>query len=107
MKKVQALKLTNGQEVISEVKQNIRLGGSDEVISYTLTRPFVLHLSIMPGGMDLAMVPFTLANPGLREITIPAKMVDVVFEPSIDVERRYLEQTSGIAVAPAGSRISS
>jgi hypothetical protein len=60
------------------------------------------------GQIGLAFVPWTLSNPTIEVIEVPAAAVLLVFDPSERVETQYLEQTSGISLtAPSGSRISS
>ena len=78
------------------------------VVSYTLRRPHILQMQPMGNGnVGLAFVPWTLSNPTIERLELPASAVLLTFQPSANVERQYLEQTSGLAVAPPGSRISS
>lgn len=113
---VRSFKLVSGEEVVGEVIANksgnqilsestTYAGG---ITSYTVKRPHVLQFQqIGPGQVGLAFVPWALSNPSIDKIEIPASAVIVVFNPDPQVERQYLEQTSGIAIAPAGSSLGS
>jgi hypothetical protein len=60
------------------------------------------------GQIGLAFVPWTLSNPTIEVLDVPASAVLLMFDPSERVETQYLEQTSGISLATSsGSRISS
>lgn len=114
MSEVLSFKLISGEEVIAEVVQTNRassllLEGPDTspIVSYVVRRPHILQFQPMGNGqLGLAFVPWTLSNPGIERVILPKEAVLLTFEPSSHAERQYIEQTSGIALAPPGSRIS-
>lgn len=117
MSKVLAFKLVSGEEVVAEVLEEItsesilvESKSSGEVKAYVVRRPHILRFQqVAPGQIGLAFVPWTLSNPEIERLELPASAVLLSYEPSANVERQYLEQTSGISLAkaaPAG-RISS
>jgi hypothetical protein len=103
MSKVISLKLTSGEEVVAELRQTVQvLAGQGPVISYRVKRPHILQFQQMgPGQLGLAFIPWTLSNPDIDEIDIPASHVISAFEPALKVEKQYLQQTSGISLATA------
>jgi len=105
--KVLAFKLLGGEEVVAELKSANRNGVLTElgpreggpIESYTVRRPHILRFQpVAPGQVGLAFIPWTLSNPTIDEVVIPAKAVLVTFDPSENVERQYLESTSGLAL---------
>lgn len=119
MSKVLAFKLIGGDEVVAEVldekrhKSAVLIESKDPVDSpvaaYVVRRPHILRFQpVAPGQIGLAFVPWTLSNPEIERLEIPASAVVLSFEPSQNVERQYLEQTSGLAIAktPPPGRIS-
>lgn len=108
MAQVKSFKMVNGDEVVAElIKENsaslLVESSKAETTSYTLRRPHVLQFQqIGPGQVGLAFVPWALSNPMIESIDVPAKSVICIFNPADQVERQYLEQTSGISLAPAG-----
>jgi hypothetical protein len=118
MSLVRAFKLVTGEEVIAEVQdtftqkllQEIVRDVRDNVV-YTLRRPHVLQVQqFAPGKFGMAMVPYTLSNPDLETVTIPASHVITSFPAADNVEKQYLQQTSGLALPSAdvnGSRFAS
>jgi hypothetical protein len=50
--------------------------------------------------VGLALIPWTLSNPDISRLEIPASAVLLSFDPSSEVERQYLQQTSGISLSP-------
>lgn len=102
MAKIVSLKLITGEEIVAEV--NHRLEINDKVISYSVRRPHILSFqSVGPGQIGLAFVPWALSNPEIDNVHIPAEAVIAEFIPADKVERQYIEQTSGISIASAGS----
>lgn len=104
---VKSFKLVGGDEIVAEVVAEKQTHDSS-VVSYTLRRPHILQFQPMGNGnLGLAFVPWTLSNPTIERIDIPVSQVVAMFDPAERVERQYLEQTSGISLAPSpGSRIS-
>lgn len=111
MAQVLSFKLITGQEVVAEIADKktssilMESGSRDtrDVIEYVLRRPHVLEFQpVGPGQIGLAFVPWTLSNPELESVSIPANMIISVFSPSEKVERQYLQQTSGISIASTG-----
>lgn len=115
MSEVLSFKLVSGEEVIAEVTQTNRGGGllleninTAPIDSWVVRRPHILQFQPMGNGqLGLAFVPWTLSNPGIEKVILPKEAVLLTFEPSSHAERQYIEQTSGIALATPGSRISS
>lgn len=112
---VRSFKLVSGEEIVGDVvstksgnqilteSSTTYAGG---VTSYSVKRPHVLQFQQMgPGQVGLAFVPWTLSNPAIDEIEIPTSAILVSFDPAPQVERQYLEQTSGIAIASAGTSL--
>jgi hypothetical protein len=105
---IRSFKLVSGEEVVAEVldaetkvflteKQHFGREG----LEYKLRRPHVLQFQpIGPGKMGLAFVPWVLSNPEVEEVTIFARnVIGVPVEPSEMVQRQFLQQTSGLALA--------
>jgi len=116
-----AFKMIIGEEVVGEVieiirdystqKQSILLEQTGEdvdgkIVGYRVRRPHILRFIQSAGGANLAFIPWTLCNPTIEVMTIPASAVLLTFPPSANVEKQYLEQTSGLSIASPGSRIS-
>lgn len=99
MSKVIAFKISNGQEVVAELVSTVEVG--DVVKSYVIRRPHILQMQQTgPNQVGLALIPWTLSNPDIREVTIPAtSLLLPPFEPSASTEKQYLEQTSGISLS--------
>lgn len=113
MNAVKSFKLVTGEELVAEVVRelsgnqvlNEMSAYSSAVTSYILKRPHVLQFQqVAPGQFGLALIPWTLSAPEIDRLEIPASSVVVSFTPSANVEKQYLEQTSGIALStPASS----
>lgn len=105
---VKAFKLTTGEEVVAALVDTkfaeivARDNGltsytAGKPTSYTLRRPNVLRFQpVAPGQVGLAFVPWTLSNPEIETVEIPAEFVISIFDPSEQVTTQYLSQTSGI-----------
>lgn len=116
--KILAFKLIGGEEIVAEVLSENRgsmltetgLNESAEIRSYTLRKPHILRFQpIGPGEVGLAFIPWTLSNPTLEKVELPAKGVLVTYSPSANVEEQYSQQTSPIVRAkqvPSQGRIS-
>jgi hypothetical protein len=95
---VQAFKLVNGQEIVAVLEKtqynNVTMANPS---GYTLRKPHILQLQQDGRGhIGMVFIPWTLANPDLPEIFLPAEHVMFSFSPAEEVERQYLSQTSGI-----------
>lgn len=104
--KILAFKIVGGEEVVAEVVEEVgphvltESGSVQNVAEYVVRRPHVLRmLPNGPGSMGLAFVPWTLSNPEIERLTIPASAVLLAFEPAAHVESQYIQQTSPIALA--------
>ena len=129
MSEIKSFKLFGGDEVVAEVisinrkvvkatktlltegetpkTKKVPTKDTGEILSYYVRRPHILQFQPMGNGhVGLAFVPWTLSNPTIERLEIPASTVVLMFDPSADCERQYIQQTSGLALAPAGSRIS-
>ena len=111
---VKSFKMASGEEIVAEVvetKSGNQLavdGGlfSNAVTAYVVKRPHILQFQpVAPGQLGLAFVPWTLSNPAIERLEIPASAVLVVFDPASKVERQYIEQTSGISLDTAGLKL--
>lgn len=102
---VRAFKFTSGEEVIAEIKSYPF--SSPDKQSWELRRPHILRFHpVGPNQMGLAFVPWTLSNPDLESVVVSrVNMLCDPFEISADVEKQFLQQTSGIAIAGGGSPI--
>ena len=107
---IRTFKLVSGEEVVAEVAdsqtQTFLTEGQHfgrEQLEYKLRRPHVLQFQpIAPGKMGLAFIPWVLSNPEVQEVTIFARnVIGVPVEPSEQVQRQFLQQTSGIEIAAA------
>ena len=104
---VLAFKLTSGEEVIAEVVEHqvSRLSENTSLTNmngdYVVRRPHVLRFQpISPGQLGLAFVPWILSNPDIQNVVIFGKsLLAPPFEISAEVEKQYLQQTSGIQLA--------
>jgi hypothetical protein len=113
MNSVKSFKLVTGEEVVAEVVRELSgnqvlsemTAYSGAVTSYIVRRPHVLQFQqVAPGQFGLALIPWTLSAPDIDRLEIPASTVVVCFAPAMNVEKQYLEQTSGIALStPASS----
>lgn len=107
MSKVKSFKMVGGDEIVTEVIEEISNSSSvsdglftSTVATYVVRRPHILQFQqVAPGQLGLAFVPWTLSNPGIERLEIPASAVLVSFDPADKVERQYLEQTSGISLS--------
>lgn len=96
---VLSFKLVTGEEIVARVNSTEE-DQSGKKISYLVSSAQVLQFQpTREGRMALALVPWTLSNPDLDDIRLPAVHVVTSFPPSADVEREYIRQTSKIALA--------
>lgn len=105
------IRLTSGEEIIGKIDQE------ETTIDTTTT-------SIMPKGvvtlgtvrgitfqqvgqnqLGIAFIPFAIANSDAKMTFILENCAAVVYPPSADLERGYLEQTSGISLARPGIQL--
>jgi len=118
MGNILSFKMRGGDEVVAEVigvesgkKTLLEQEFSSTlppVTEYHIRRPHILRfMQTGPGQSGLVFIPWTLSNPTIEKMVIPASEVVLTYDPSANVEKQYIEQTSGIALAPQGSRISS
>jgi hypothetical protein len=106
MSNVMSFKMISGEEVVAELVSTKTITENSSPISYTVRRPHVLQFQpVGPGQLGLAFVPWTLSNPAIERLEIPASAILLTFTPVDKVERQYLEQTSGISLAGAGMQV--
>lgn len=105
---VKAFKMVGGDEIVAELLDTKSLlTNTDTITHYVLRRPHILQLQqLSNGGLGLALVPWTLSNPSIERMEVPASAVLLQFDPAESTEKQYLEQTSGISLAKPTSRIS-
>lgn len=105
MSDIRSFKLVTGDEIIASVVREIKSSsmlteseGSSKVEGYVVKRPHSIQFQpVAPGQLGLALIPFTLSNPDIAELTIPASaLVIPPFATAHGVQKQYLEQTSGI-----------
>jgi hypothetical protein len=118
MSVIRSFKMRGGDEVVAEVVDEVYSGGSmllegagtkgqGTLTHYVLRRPHILRfMPVGPGQSGLVFIPWTLSNPTIERMPVPVEEAYMVFDPSANVERQYIEQTSGIAQVPPGTRIS-
>lgn len=98
--KIRAFKVQGGQEVVAEVVGTTEFCGS--TISIKMKRPHILQFQQQrDGSVGLVFIPWTLSNPDIRELDVPISAILFSFETSAQVEKQYLQQTSGIEIATA------
>jgi hypothetical protein len=109
---VKSFKLVTGEEVVAEVVRELSgnqvlsevTAYTSAVTSYIVKRPHVLQFQqVAPGQFGLALIPWTLSCPEIDKLELPASTVVATFAPSLNVEKQYLEQTSGIALSTPAS----
>lgn len=106
MSDVMSFKMVSGEEVVAELVSTKTFASDTDPVSYTVRRPHILQFQpVGPGQLGLAFVPWTLSNPAIEHLEIPASAVLLTFKPADKVERQYLEQTSGISLAGAGMKV--
>jgi hypothetical protein len=106
MSDVMSFKMVSGEEVVAELVSTKTFASDTDPVSYTVRRPHILQFQpVGPGQLGLAFVPWTLSNPAIERLEIPASAVLLTFQPADKVERQYLEQTSGISLAGAGMKV--
>jgi hypothetical protein len=99
MKIIKAFKLVTGEEVVGELKSTA-LTDSKSKEDYLVGRPNVLRFQqVGPNQLGLTFVPWILSNPDIEEVTLSHTSVIAITDLSEQVERNYLEQTSGIDLA--------
>jgi hypothetical protein len=100
---VLSFKINGGDEVVANVIKTLRQDNNvdGEIVSYIVRRPHILRFQqVAPGQVGLIFVPWTLSNPEIDRLSIPvASLVIPPFSPSAEVEKQYLEQTSGLVLA--------
>jgi len=100
MSDIVSLKMVTGEEIVSELKSTITSLGNDQVTAYVVRRPHILQFQqVRPGQLGLAFVPWTLSNPEIESLEIPASSVVVKFSPADSVQQQYIQQTSSIQIA--------
>lgn len=90
---VKVYKFVDGSEVIAREV-------SSQDIEITLSKPRVIQ--IMPhesGRMGVGLIPWMIAAPE-SDITIKSNHIMASNEVSVDIEKMYLQQTSGIDLSP-------
>lgn len=106
MADIRSFKIVGGDEIVAEVIKVVESANRFQLnetapsgpIAYIIKRPNVLRFQpVAPGQLGLAFVPWTLSNPEIGEVVLPAKsLLTEPFRPAANVEKQYLEQTSGL-----------
>lgn len=100
---VLSFKINGGDEVVARVIKTVRKDNNvdGEITSYIVRRPHILRFQQTgPNQVGLIFVPWTLSNPEIDRLEIPAaSLVIPPFAPSSNVETQYQEQTSGLVLA--------
>ena len=116
MAEVLAFKMIGGDEVVASVIKTVtettvlaEVNGSAaaNITAYVVRKPHILRFQpVAPGQIGLAFVPWTLSNPEISELEIPASAVVLTFKPSEQVRNQYLSQTTGLDLTkPSGLKI--
>lgn len=96
---VKSFKMITGEEVVARlISTNSTLGLTPQVISYKMESPLVLSVHQQGGRVGLGFMPWTLSNPDLGEVDVPASAVVITFKPSDVIEKQYMQETSKIAL---------
>lgn len=103
--KVKAFKMVTGEDVICRVVQEKSITLDGPVTEYVVSKPFVLHLQPTQNGMAMGLAPWTLANPGMDNLTVSASSIIVIYDVEKNFENQYLSQTSGIDLTVPGRRL--
>jgi hypothetical protein len=106
-----AFKLISGDEIVAQVVSRtpgLLTDSSDsKPTAYVVRRPHILQMQQMgPGQVGLAFIPWTLSNPTIERMELPASAILLTYPPSDNVEQQYMEQTSALQVVKQQSRIS-
>lgn len=106
MSEVKVFKIVTGEEVVAELVSQRFVSDAnvpEKIVSYSIRRPHTLQFQqVAPGQIGLAFVPWVLSNPSIEELKVPASAVIIPpFDADPQVERQYLEQTSGISLSAA------
>ena len=106
MSNVMSFKMVSGEEVVAELVSMKTVTADSNPISYTVRRPHILQFQpVSAGQLGLVFIPWTLSNPAIEHLEIPASAVLLTFPPVDKVERQYLEQTSGISLTSASIKV--
>lgn len=99
--KIISMKMVTGEELVTELVGTKFVG---ESTTYTLRRPHILQVQqVAPGKLGLVFVPWALSNPDIDIVEVPASAVITTFSPAGKIEAQYLQETSSIQIAAAGS----
>lgn len=91
--------MITGEELVGDLAKTIE-DSTGKIISYEIRKPHILQFQPMGGGkLGLAFVPWTLSNPELDTVIVPASAVIFKFSPSGNVEGQFIQQTSSIQIA--------
>ena len=95
-----SFKIVGGEEIVASVIKTLHANGVDNTpTGWVVRRPHILRFQpVAPGQVGLAFVPWTLSNPEIDRIEIPASAVLLTFAPSDNVEKQYLEQTTRLTL---------
>lgn len=91
---VKLFKLISGEEIIARVN-----GESDWC--YDLEKPFMVHMVQQRDGVGVGLVPWIAGNLDVVVQLKPSALAACPMEPHAQLEKQYLEQTSGIQIATA------
>lgn len=106
---IRGFKLITGEEVIAGIIEEVRAStntsstdglfdSSGPIVAYNIRKPHILRVQpVGPGQLGLAFVPWMLSNPDVSSVNLPvSSIITEPFEISDQVEKQYLQQTSGI-----------
>jgi len=93
MSNIKVFKLISGEEVIAEVVQQLQP-------TWTIRKARGLHIQqTQAGHIGIGMIPWLAGNvEGEVEIRETALMTNP-YDPEANLEKEYLQQTTGIAIA--------
>lgn len=109
--KVICVRLNSGEEIIGKVVETVSTSDTIdmEIPKGKLTLTTVRGITFQPVGKNqigIAFIPFAVGNDSANMTFILENCAQTIFAPSREIERGYLEQTSGITLAAATPGIS-
>jgi hypothetical protein len=89
---VKTFKLVSGEEVIGIVKE-------ETPVNVTLESPRVMVIQPTPQGVQIGLAPVLFGARNQRTLVINLASITTSADADIDMQKNFLEQTSGIAIA--------
>ena len=90
---IKVFKLINGDEVVGKEVDTL------DANVYCVEKPRILQVVPTREGPQAALVPWLIANQDIRVEIPKVNLLIKPVSPTLDVEKHYLEITSGISLA--------